>query len=82
MIDGRRHYDFYPMLQMIAPYVERADGHLSRRDADDAAAAAGSPVFNTPPALASAIKRTGGNWYGVQSLPRRGACGSIQRPHR
>ena len=60
LIDGHGHYDFYPMLQEIAPYIRRADLAICHVETPmTPRPPTGYPVFNTPPALASAIKRTG-----------------------
>jgi poly-gamma-glutamate synthesis protein (capsule biosynthesis protein) len=58
--DGHGRYDFAPMLREIRPYVRSADlaschveTPMSPRPPE------GYPVFNTPPQLAPAIRRTG-----------------------
>lgn len=53
-------YDFAPMLRQIRPYVRGADLALCHVETPmTRAAPRGYPLFNTPPALARAIKRTG-----------------------
>ncbi len=60
LVDGDGHYDFYPMLREIAPYIKRADLAICHVETPmTPRPPTGYPVFNTPPALASAIKRTG-----------------------
>lgn len=60
LVDGHGRYDFYPMLREIAPYIRRADVAICHVETPmTPRPPAGYPVFNTPPALASAIKRTG-----------------------
>jgi poly-gamma-glutamate capsule biosynthesis protein CapA/YwtB (metallophosphatase superfamily) len=57
---GHGHYDFWPMLREIAPYVRRADLAICHVETPmTPRAPRGYPVFNTPPALASAIVRAG-----------------------
>ena len=60
LVDGHGHYDFYPMLREIAPYIRRADLAICHVETPmTPRPPTGYPVFNTPPALAAAIRRTG-----------------------
>lgn len=53
-------YDFAPMLRRIRPFVRGADLALCHVETPMTnAPPAGYPVFNTPPALARAIRKTG-----------------------
>jgi hypothetical protein len=57
---GHGSYDFSPMLREIAPYIKRADLAICHVETPmTPRAPTGYPVFNTPPALATAIKRAG-----------------------
>jgi poly-gamma-glutamate synthesis protein (capsule biosynthesis protein) len=57
---GGRWYDFAPMFAQIKPYIAGADLALCHVETPmTPAAPAGYPVFNTPPALATAIAATG-----------------------
>jgi hypothetical protein len=57
---GGRGYDFAPLLRFIRPYVAGADLAICHVETPmTAAPPTGYPVFNTPPALARAIRRTG-----------------------
>ena len=57
---GHGQYDFSPMLREIAPYIKRADLAICHVETPmTPRPPTGYPVFNTPPALATAIKRTG-----------------------
>jgi len=57
---GGRFYDFAPMFAQIKPYIVGADLALCHVETPmTPAAPAGYPVFNTPPALATAIAQTG-----------------------
>ncbi len=57
---GGHGYRFAPLLQRIRPFVRGADIALCHMETPmTAAPPAGYPVFNTPPALARAIRRTG-----------------------
>ncbi len=60
LVDGHGRYDFYPMLREIAPYIKQADLAICHVETPmTPRPPTGYPVFNTPPALASAIKKTG-----------------------
>lgn len=53
-------YDFAPLLRYIKPYVASADLAICHVETPmTSAPPTGYPVFNTPPALARAIKQTG-----------------------
>jgi poly-gamma-glutamate capsule biosynthesis protein CapA/YwtB (metallophosphatase superfamily) len=57
---GHGRYDFSPMLRQIAPYIKRADLAICHIETPmTPRPPSGYPLFNTPPALASAIKRAG-----------------------
>jgi poly-gamma-glutamate capsule biosynthesis protein CapA/YwtB (metallophosphatase superfamily) len=57
---GGSGYDFAPLLRYIKPYVAGADLAICHVETPmTSAPPTGYPVFNTPPALARAIKRTG-----------------------
>jgi poly-gamma-glutamate synthesis protein (capsule biosynthesis protein) len=57
---GGRGYDFAPMLRHVRPWIRRADLAVCHVETPmTAAAPTGYPRFNTPPALARAIRRTG-----------------------
>jgi poly-gamma-glutamate capsule biosynthesis protein CapA/YwtB (metallophosphatase superfamily) len=57
---GHGHYDFWPMLREMAPYVKRADLAICHVETPmTPRAPRGYPVFNTPPALALAIAQAG-----------------------
>jgi poly-gamma-glutamate synthesis protein (capsule biosynthesis protein) len=57
---GGSGYDFAPLLRYIKPYVARADLAICHVETPmTSAPPTGYPIFNTPPALARAIKRTG-----------------------
>jgi poly-gamma-glutamate synthesis protein (capsule biosynthesis protein) len=57
---GHGKYDFSPMLREIAPYIKRADLAICHVETPmTPRPPTGYPVFNTPPALATAIKRAG-----------------------
>lgn len=57
---GGRDYDFAPLLRRLKPYVAGADLALCHVETPmTPAPPSGYPVFNTPPALARAIKTTG-----------------------
>jgi hypothetical protein len=59
-LGGGRHYDFTPLFARIRPYIRRADLALCHAETPMTSAPPTSyPVFNTPPALATAIHRTG-----------------------
>ena len=58
--DGHGHYDFFPMLREIAPYIKSADLAICHIETPmTPRPPTGYPVFNTPPALTLAIKRAG-----------------------
>ena len=60
LVDGHGHYDFYPMLREIAPYIRHADLAICHVETPmTPRPPTGYPVFNTPPALAAAIRKTG-----------------------
>jgi poly-gamma-glutamate synthesis protein (capsule biosynthesis protein) len=60
LADGNGHYDFFPMLRDIAPYIHLADLAICHVETPmTPRPPTGYPVFNTPPALARAIRRTG-----------------------
>jgi hypothetical protein len=59
-LGGGRHYNFTPLFARIRPYVRHADLALCQVETPMTSAPPTSyPVFNTPPALATAIHRTG-----------------------
>ena len=58
--DGRGGYDFSPMLAEISPFIKRADLAICHVETPmTPRPPLGYPVFNTPPALATAIKQAG-----------------------
>src|ERR1700733_8303045 len=60
LADGPRHYNFFAMLREIAPYIKHADLPICHVETPMTPRPPhGYPVFNTPPALARAIKQTG-----------------------
>ncbi len=60
LVDGHGRYDFYPMLREIAPYIRHADLAICHVETPmTPRPPTGYPVFNTPPALAAAIRKTG-----------------------
>ncbi len=60
LADGHGHYDFFAMLREIAPYIKHADLAICHVETPMTPRPPhGYPVFNTPPALARAIKQTG-----------------------
>jgi poly-gamma-glutamate capsule biosynthesis protein CapA/YwtB (metallophosphatase superfamily) len=60
LADGHGSYDFSPMLREIAPYVQRADLAICHLETPlTPSPPSGYPVFNTPPALATAIHQAG-----------------------
>ena len=60
VLGGGRHYNFTPMFTRIKPYLGRADLALCQVETPMTSRPPASyPVFNTPPALATAIHRTG-----------------------
>ncbi|MEA2170776.1 MAG: hypothetical protein QOF76_4076 [Solirubrobacteraceae bacterium] len=57
---GGHGYRFSPLFRRVRPFIENADLALCHVETPmTAAPPTGYPVFNTPPALARAIKRTG-----------------------
>lgn len=57
---GGHGYDFAPLLRFVKPYVAGADLAICHVETPmTAAPPTGYPVFNTPPALARAIRATG-----------------------
>lgn len=57
---GGSHYDFAPMFAQIKPYITSADLPLCHVETPmTPAPPTGYPIFNTPPALATAIRATG-----------------------
>jgi capsule synthesis protein PGA_cap len=59
-LGGGSRYDFAPMFTRIKPYLRRADLALCQVETPMTPAPPSSyPVFNTPPALATAIHKTG-----------------------
>jgi Bacterial capsule synthesis protein PGA_cap len=60
LVDGHGRFDFSPMLREIAPYIKRADLAICHVETPmTPRPPTGYPVFNTPPALAFAIKKAG-----------------------
>jgi poly-gamma-glutamate synthesis protein (capsule biosynthesis protein) len=58
--DGHGHYDFSPMLREISPYIKRADLAICHVETPmTPRPPTGYPIFNTPPALAGAIRKAG-----------------------
>ncbi|UGS35891.1 CapA family protein [Capillimicrobium parvum] len=59
-LGGGSDYDFAPMLRHLRPWVKGSDLAICHVETPmTAAAPTGYPRFNTPPALARAIRRTG-----------------------
>jgi capsule synthesis protein PGA_cap len=59
-LGGGRRYDFAPLFAKIKPYLRRADVPLCQVETPmTPAPPTGYPVFNTPPALATAIRAAG-----------------------
>ena len=57
---GHGSYDFSPMLSEIAPYIQQADLAIRHMETPmTPRPPSGYPVFNTPVALAFAIRRAG-----------------------
>ncbi|MDO8212736.1 CapA family protein [Conexibacter sp. CPCC 206217] len=57
---GGDGYDFAPLFRYVKPYVQRADLAICHVETPmTSAPPSGYPVFNTPPALARAIRSTG-----------------------
>jgi hypothetical protein len=60
VLGGGSRYNFAPLFAQIKPYIRRADLALCHVETPmTPAAPTGYPVFNTPPALAAAIRQTG-----------------------
>jgi poly-gamma-glutamate synthesis protein (capsule biosynthesis protein) len=60
VLGGGRHYNFAPFFARIRPYIRSADLALCHVETPmTPAPPSGYPVFNTPPALATAIGQTG-----------------------
>src|SRR5512146_2790800 len=60
VLGGGHRYDFAPLFTAIKPYIRGADLALCHAETPmTPAAPSGYPVFNTPPALATAIRQTG-----------------------
>ena len=84
---GRR-YDFAPMFRYVRPDIEGADLALCHVETPmTSAPPAGYPLFNTPPALARAIKSTGWDVCSTasnHSLDRgqRGVAGTLEALER
>lgn len=87
-LGGGRRYDFAPMFAKIRPYIRRADLALCHVETPmSGGPPAGYPVFNTPPALAAAIRRTG--WRACSTAAthsldqgQRGVAGTIRALNR
>jgi hypothetical protein len=85
---GGRRYNFAPMLAKIRPYIRGADLAVCQVETPMSGPPfTGYPVFNTPPALAAAIARTG--WQacstaGTHTLDQgqRGVAGTIRALNR
>jgi poly-gamma-glutamate capsule biosynthesis protein CapA/YwtB (metallophosphatase superfamily) len=85
---GGRRYNFTPMLARIRPYIRGADLAVCQVETPMSGPPfTGYPVFNTPPALATAIRRTG--WQacstaGTHTLDQgqRGVAGTIRALNR
>ncbi len=85
---GGRRYDFAPMFARIRPYIRGADLAVCQVETPMSGPPfTGYPVFNTPPALATAIRRTG--WQacstaGTHTLDQgqRGVAGTIRALNR
>jgi len=57
---GGRHYNFAPMFAKIKPYIQGVDLALCHVETPmTPSTPTGYPTFNTPPALATAIRQTG-----------------------
>jgi capsule synthesis protein PGA_cap len=60
VLSGGRRYDFAPLFAQIKPYIKGVDLALCHVETPmTPAAPTGFPMFNTPPALATAIHATG-----------------------
>ena len=85
---GGRRYNFVPMFARIRPYIRGADLAVCQVETPMSGPPfTGYPVFNTPPALATAIRRTG--WQacstaGTHTLDQgqRGVAGTIRALNR
>jgi poly-gamma-glutamate synthesis protein (capsule biosynthesis protein) len=85
---GGRRYNFVPMLAQIRPYIRGADLAVCQVETPMSGPPfTGYPVFNTPPELATAIRRTG--WQacstaGTHTLDQgqRGVAGTIRALNR
>jgi poly-gamma-glutamate synthesis protein (capsule biosynthesis protein) len=85
---GGRRYNFAPMLAKIRPYIGGADLAVCQVETPMSGPPfSGYPVFNTPPALAAAIRKTG--WRacstaGTHTLDQgeRGVAGTIRALNR
>ena len=85
---GGRRYNFTPMLARIRPYIRGADLAVCQVETPMSGPPfTGYPVFNTPPTLATAIRRTG--WEacstaGTHTLDQgqRGVAGTIRALNR
>jgi hypothetical protein len=85
---GGRRYNFAPMLARIRPYIAGADLAVCQVETPMSGPPfTGYPVFNTPPALATAIRQTG--WQacstaGTHTLDQgqRGVAGTIRALNR
>jgi Bacterial capsule synthesis protein PGA_cap len=85
---GGRRYNFAPMLARIRPYIRGADLAVCQVETPMSGPPfTGYPVFNTPPELATAIRRTG--WQacstaGTHTLDQgqRGVAGTIRALNR
>ncbi|HEX9032141.1 MAG TPA: CapA family protein [Streptosporangiaceae bacterium] len=66
VLGGGHRYNFAPLFARIRPYLQRADLALCQVETPMTPAPPASyPVFNTPPALAAAIRQTG--WRGCST---------------
>jgi poly-gamma-glutamate synthesis protein (capsule biosynthesis protein) len=60
LTDGHGHYDFSPMLREISPYIKKADLAICHVETPmTPRPPTGYPIFNTPLALAGAIRKAG-----------------------
>jgi Bacterial capsule synthesis protein PGA_cap len=60
VLGGGHHYNFAPLFAKVKPYIQRADLALCQVETPmTSAPPTGYPTFNTPPALATAIRQTG-----------------------
>jgi hypothetical protein len=85
---GGRRYDFTPMFAQIRPYIRGADLAVCQVETPMSGPPfTGYPVFNTPPALATAIQKTGWNacsTAGTHTLDQgqKGVAGTIRALNR